>query len=382
MRKIRNINLTTSINSLGYGIVGLNTLLALNELGCKTALWSIGAVEYPRDKTDGVNAALDAALSYDREAPSIRISPHINLAQHVGKGVHAAISYFERDRLHAYEIKQLQNQDVVIASSEWMRKLLAKQIRGPKLAIARPGVDPALFHPYVLDFHTEEAQRALPYGCETIIGNNPAALATGSTVFLVVGKWEIRKGHDVLASLFSRAFTERDNFKLILVTVNPFLSQAEHDAWAGQFAMFGDKVEIHHSRLPDQASLARIMAQADCGVFLSRAEGWNLDAAEMLAMGKHILITNFSAHTEFATPQNAWLVDIDELEPCFDGKWFNGFGCWAKIGQPQQDQAISHLRAIHHRKQLGQLDTNWPGIETMKQFTWKSFAQSVLDAVS
>ncbi len=375
MQAGRNINLTAAINSLGYGIVGLNTLLALNELGCKTALWSIGTVECPPDKTDSVNAALDAALSYDRAAPSVRISSQINLAQHVGKGVHAAISYFERDRLHTHEIKQLQNQDVVIASSEWMRRLLAKQIRGPKLAIARPGVDPALFHPGVLDM-------PLPIGCETSIGDKFAAGGPSATVFLVVGKWEIRKGHDVLASLFARAFADRDNFKLILVTVNPFLSQAEHDAWAGQFAMFGDKVEIHHSRLPDQASLARVMAGADCGVFLSRAEGWNLDAAEMLAMGKHILITNFSAHTEFANPQNAWLVEIDELEPCFDGKWFNGFGCWAKIGPHQQDQAISHLRSIHHLKQFGQLDTNLAGIETMKQFTWKSFSQSVLDAVS
>ena len=61
------------------------------------------------------------------------------------------------------------------------------------------------------------------------------------------------------------------------------------------------------------------MAGADCGVFLSRAEGWNLGLLEMMAMGKPVITTNYSGHTEFATPANALLVEVPEVEPAKDG---------------------------------------------------------------
>jgi glycosyltransferase involved in cell wall biosynthesis len=394
---MKNINLLAPINSLGYGTVGINALLGLRQLGCNVALFPTNPnVEYPEEKAKELRAAVKAAELYDRWAPSIRICQQFDLAQHVGKGIHAAVTYFERDQLYDAEINHLQNQDIVFASSAWMRDLLEEQIRGPKIVVASPGVDTAIFHPNVQPLPQAHLPSSVParqnfdsqigfdsmYGMSKPPSPMPYASTPAPTVFLAVGKWEVRKGHDLLASLFQRAFTPRDNFKLILVTANPFLSPAQHNEWVKQFANLGDKVEIHSSRLPDQKSLARVMAGADCGVFLSRAEGWNLDAAEMLAMGKHILITNFSAHTEFATAENSWLVDIQEKEPCNDGFWFHGFGNWAKIGSTQQDQAISHLRAVHALKQAGRLHINGPGIETMKRFSWQAFSQKLLDSVS
>lgn len=387
---MKKINLTGPINQLGFGVVGLNALLALQELGYEVAFWPIEPTAYPAEHQAEIERALAANKTYSALAPSIRISQPNDFTHHVGRGMQVAVTYFERDRLTEAEIHCLQNQDVVIASSSWMKGLLTKQIRGPKIAIASPGVDRRIFtpnqEPPAQQQTLSPAQMVDELSSMSVAypSSNPtskASLDASATTFLVVGKWEVRKGHDLLPFLFQRAFTPNDNFRLVLMTVNPFFTQEQHSAWCRSFAKLGSKVEIHHSRLPDQRSVAKAMLQADCGVFLSRAEGWNLDAAEMLALGKHVVITNYSAHTEFVNRDNAWLVEIDELEPARDGLWFDGFGNWAKLSERQQLQAISHLQAIHKLKQSGRLASNLAGQKSMQRFSWLAFAQQIVQAI-
>jgi glycosyltransferase involved in cell wall biosynthesis len=378
---MQKINLTSPINQLGFGVVGLNAVLALQQLGYEVALWPIGEPVCPAEHQAEIDSALVASQDYCPLAPSVRISQPFDLAHHIGRGTHAAITYFERDLLTTAEIHCLQNQDVVIASSAWMSTLLAKQIHGPKIAVASPGVDRRIFSPYGVPSPVS-AHESDYWSSMSAIHYPPRKPSVSEpTTFLVVGKWEFRKGHDLLPTLFQRAFVPTDNFKLVLMTVNPFLTQQQHSAWCQSFAKLGSKVEIHHTRLPDQQALAQAMFDADCGVFLSRAEGWNLDAAEMLTMGKHIIITNYSAHSEFANRDNAWLVEIDELEPAYDGFWFDGFGNWAKMGEQQQLQAVSHLRAVHQLKQAGRLGINLAGQKSMLRFTWQAFASQIVEAI-
>ena len=54
---------------------------------------------------------------------------------------------------------------------------------------------------------------------------------------------------------------------------------------------------------------------ADCGLFPARAEGWNLELLEMMACGKQVIATNYSAHTEFCTKENSILIESDENIP-------------------------------------------------------------------
>jgi glycosyltransferase involved in cell wall biosynthesis len=123
------------------------------------------------------------------------------------------------------------------------------------------------------------------------------------------------------------------------------------------------------------------MAQADCGLFPSKAEGWNLPLAEMLAAGKHCIATDYSAHTEFATEENCRLIKIDRLEPAFDGRWFFGQGNWAHFGDDQLDQLIFHMQEVHKAKQEGRLGVNQAGIESMKVFSWENTVKEILEAV-
>jgi hypothetical protein len=101
-----------------------------------------------------------------------------------------------------------------------------------------------------------------------------------------------------------------------------------------------------------------------------------------MSMGLSVIATNYSAHTEFVTPANCRLVEIDETESALAGEWRWGSGNWAKLGPSQMEQMVHHLREVHRLKQEGLLPRNDAGIATAKEFTWRRTAEAVLLAVS
>jgi glycosyltransferase involved in cell wall biosynthesis len=119
------------------------------------------------------------------------------------------------------------------------------------------------------------------------------------------------------------------------------------------------------------------MSYADCGIFPSRAEGWNLELLEMMSLGKPVITTNYASHTEFCTKDNAYLVDITEKEEAYDGKWFNGEGNWAKIDQSHKDQFIEYMKYVYTNK----INTNKIGIETAEKYNWKNTANCISAAI-
>ena len=123
--------------------------------------------------------------------------------------------------------------------------------------------------------------------------------------------------------------------------------------------------------------MAKFMAYVDCGVYISRAEGWNLELLETMAMNKPVIVSDYSAHTEFCNSDNSYLVDVDTTEPAHDGKYFQGQGNWAKIGQKQIDQTIDYLRFVYNN----QIKTNPEGLKTAQNLSWGNSARTLINSV-
>jgi hypothetical protein len=119
-----------------------------------------------------------------------------------------------------------------------------------------------------------------------------------------------------------------------------------------------------------------------CGIFPSRGEGWNLEALEMLSCGRHLIITDYSAHKEFCNSDNSMLVSVDDVEPAFDGIWFNGQGNWAKIDNKQIEQIAEYMRSVHLLKQKGGLSLNTEGIDTANKFTWNNATTTMIGSLN
>ena len=378
-----NINLTTPINSTGYGQAGKNILLAVARLGHQPALWLLGGgVEQGSlspEETEVVRDALNRTSHFDARAPSLRIWHQFDLAQHVGRNLHAALTFFELDRLKPNEVRHLGAQDAILVSSEWARQIIRKHIWKNPCYVVPLGVDRSIFNEQIA-VEPVSLVRSNAWRKDFIEPN--------ATVFSNIGKWEVRKGHDVLCEAFNKAFEPSDNVRLIMGCFNPCLEGKYSEGWARYYenSKMSSRIGVIHQRLRTQQDVAKLMALADCGVFPSRGEAWGLESLEMLSMGKHLITTNYAGHTEYCTELNSWLISIDELEDAYDGVWFNPDdptwegtpGRWAKLGESQVDQLVEHLRTVHRLKQEGQLHTNTHGIETAKRYSWEACAQAIV----
>ena len=360
-----NINFTAPCNTLGYGYVGFNILKSLYDLGNEIAFWPIGPVEAHPGSHDMIKECINKQGSYDREAPSFRHYHQFDLAQHVGKGQHIGSTVFELDTLTNREVNHLMSQDKICVPTAWAKRVLEKnKVSGPPIHILHHGIDRNIFN--------EKVEQ----------GKNP----NNTTKFINIGKWEVRKGHDVLVEAFNKAFTPKDNVSLMMACHNPFFDEVKNNEWANLYlnSEMGKarKITVLGGRFKSQEDVAALMAYNDCGIFPSRAEGWGLESFEMMSMGKPVILTNYGGHTEYANNDNSMLIDIEELEPAYDGVWFNGnVGLWAAINDNQIDQIIEYMRKVHEHKQCGSLGANLKGIETAKLMSWEAAAKGLVDFV-
>lgn len=349
------INLTAPINSLGYGVVGHNLLKSLLKINSSTALYPISQPEFQDEYVfRGMENRGKSKLF-----PSVKIWHQNEVHTHVGKGQHIGFPIFELTEFTNEEKLSMSHCDRLFVCSEWAKNVLLES----KGAWERPPVD------------------VVPLGVDTEIFK-PHLSTRQKTIFFNCGKWEIRKGHDVLVECFNSAFGHDDDVELWMMCDNPFIGN-KNEYWKNLYksSKLGDKIRI----IPRQKShqdVYQIMKQTDCGIFPARAEGWNLELLEMMACGKRVIATNYSAHTQYCSPVNSLLVNIEKLEPAYDGVFFDGkIGEWASLDIDQYATIIEYMKMIHSLKQSGDLQLNTNGIETAESLSWEESAKTLLHKV-
>lgn len=348
-------NFVAPINETSYGLVATNIITELVKKKEKFGLFPIN----PENMT-----AASQLVNYIQEkfrdnnfyplSPSVRLYHQFDMAMMPGKGTKIGFPIFELDTFNEVEKLHLSWLDKIFVCSKWAEEIIRNNNICVPTHVVPLGVDTSIFYP-------------------------KSTKQKDTTVFVNCGKFEIRKGHDILLELFESAFTPKDNVELILLFDNIFYTEQEMqecrsyylDSAMGQ----AGKIKIL-PRFKTQTELAGIFNTADCAIFPSRAEGWNLEALEAMACGLEVIITNYSAHTEFCNLKNSRLVDILEVERAFDGKWFFGQGNWAKIDQNQKDQFVEHMRAVHKNH-----TQNVEGINTAKKFSWSNTTDCFLQGL-
>lgn len=347
---MKKINISSPLNSTGYGIASINLIKNLNH-NYNISYFPIGnPTVNTQDEYDLINKLLNNKLDFDPYAPHIKIWHQFDLAEHIGRGRYYAYPFFELDTFNDFEKKHLSIPDEIFCSSHWAKDILQQNNIKSQIHVVPLGVDTDIFD------HTIQKDESNVY------------------TFLTIGKWEVRKGHDLLPDLFKKAFPYQDDVRLIILAAehtNSYSSPEEIKNWKNLYnSDFRIKVI---PGLKDHSAIAQLIANSDCGLYISRAEGWNLELLETMAMNKPTIATNYSAHTEFCNKNNCYLVDIDTIEPAFDNKVFQGQGNWAKIGDSQIDQTIDYMRYIYNNK----INTNIHGLNTANNFSWSNSANII-----
>ena len=355
---MKKLNLFSPVSSLGYGVVGLNILKSLSSK-FDIALTLLGGLEGTEEDVKLAREAMDKADLFDgfNGAPCLKVWHEFSLSERIGNGPSFAFPFFEITKLGKRRINHLKSVDGIMVASTWAKNVIKENMDVP----------PALVS-------------VVPLGVDTSIFKDESHNLTDKCVFLNCGKWEKRKGHDVLLEMFRSAFPDEKDVELWMMTSNPFLSDKDRHAWERYYK--SDRRVRLLERLPTHVEVAATMAQANCGIFPSRAEGWNLEILEMMAMGKDIIATNYSAHTEFCTSDNAHLINIETLEKAEDGLFFDGLaGEWAALdGRPFQ-QGGSHMRNFYEKWKLDCNQHNKDGVDTAVKFSWDQTANKIEEII-
>jgi glycosyltransferase involved in cell wall biosynthesis len=194
------MNIISPINQLGYGIAGLNIVKSLSKL-TKVCLWPIGQPQVVNQTdADIISKALQNAMLFDPDKPCIRIWHQHDMSQFVGKSKRIGFPIFELDEFNTVEKHHLNTLDTIFVCSSWAKSVIVNntKINSDNIHIVPLGVDQEIF-------------------------NTNSKSQSEKTIFFNCGKWEIRKGHDIIPEIFNKAFEKDDNVELWMMNSNPFI---------------------------------------------------------------------------------------------------------------------------------------------------------------
>lgn len=337
----------------------------------------MGPAECLPHHRDAVQNALDRSVFYNPDAHSIRLWHQFDLANHVGRGKRCGYSFFELDRLTPAEVHQANCLDLVFASSAWAASVMRESGVNVPIVVATPGVDLQVFHPRVRPAWPQD------------LGPPPNE---STTVFLNSGKWSVQKGMDILLDAFHAAFRPDDDVLLVMACFHPLRSgdfdgPEESAKWESFYLTSplgrAGKIRVLPRRLASQYELAALDAVADAGVFLSRGEGWGLGAAELAAMGKQLILSDHSAHTDYGTYAGAVMVPVDGVEEAEEWPFLpRGRGNWARLGPDFVAAAAVAMREVYDRKRSNGRELNQLGISAFtERFTWAGCARTMAETL-
>ena len=354
------INLNTPINSFGYGVVGYNVWRQLSDKA-KVALFPIGnRIEPPVNEGQRISEKLqedfERSQYFDRENPTLKIWHENLLFERLGNNKYYAFPFFEINNFDDGRKHSLNSVDHLFVASEWAKEVCLENNINVPITVSPCGVDRTVFNENNFVLSELNYQKCVFFNC---------------------GKWEVRKGHDILHQAFRDAFQSNSDVELWMMNSNPFLTEQESKHWENKYA--AENIRIIN-RVQTQGEVAQIMGQAFCGVFPAKAEGWNLELLEMMSMGKQVIATNYSAHTEFCNNENTKLINSSQTERAYDGKWFTGdVGTWFKFDDDAYDQLVTQLREVYKLWEQNPEHVNSQGIQTAINFNWSNTADIILN---
>jgi glycosyltransferase involved in cell wall biosynthesis len=346
-----NIQFFAPIGFTGYGYAALNIIKEMYNNQNNISLKPIGSpsIDTENDK-NLIEALINNQLSVPHNSPCIKIWHQFDLLARLGGGRYFGFPFFEIDIMSKTDKYNLDSCDDIIVSSKWAKEVLIDNRVSRPIHVVPLGVDTSIFSPI-------EKQQKIP-----------------NYVFLTIGKWEKRKSHDIIIECFNDAFALSDDVELWLVTHNVFLTKQEEEYWLSLVSnsKLANKIKVF-PRLPKHSDVANVIAHSDCGIYISKAEGWNMELLETMAMNKPIIASRYSAHTEYCTNDNCYLVDISQKESAMDGKWFDGTGNWAHIGKTEKEQTIEYMRKVYKQN----IKNNPKGLEDAKNLSWNNTANII-----
>lgn len=315
-------------NFYGWAVCGKNLLRELSKL-CEVVYIEEGfenQLRTPEDQ-DLVNRHKAVVNSFVDGVVIHTLKPDFSPTCHTWGAKNIGYLFYEGETLTDEQINNLKRYDVVLSGSKWSEKVIRRH--GIECGYLIQGVNTKIFYPRK---HSERTDFVVFSG----------------------GKWEHRKGQDLVIRVVKRLSEELPNVVLYHNWSNIFdYERADEEI---KSSLEGVKhLWIH---LEDQKELSRIMADTDIGIFLNRCEGGtNLVLMEYLACGNTAVVRADTGQKDVVSDKTAFLVNGSDDEVV--------------------DSAVGHIEyAYSNIKELREMGLE--AARSMQDFSWANMANNLL----
>jgi hypothetical protein len=301
---IQRLNLSVPFSHLSLAQVSFNIVRELYRRKVQCAIFPRGNVDlsaFTVDKTFGgwlEQSVNNRYKKVDRKVPTLNIW-HINGSEFRLSDKQYTLSFHETDSPTEHEVNIVNQQDFTFFSSSW-------------------SVD---------NFRSYGAQNVgfVPLGLDEDF--KPTSIPTRDTIhWICVGKYEeMRKMTTLKIQAWIKKYGGNRAHQLTLCVNNPFFRPEDMNALY-QRAFNGNK-PFNVNVLPHlktNAEMNQLYNSADIDISgISRSEGFNIPAHTATALGKWSVVTNVTAHKDWATAENSILIEPTGMVPAVDNIFFH-----------------------------------------------------------
>ena len=212
------------------------------------------------------------------------------------EGYKIAYNVWETTRYSEEYFNAIKNFDELWVPTQWQKDISVKQgYPEDKVFVIPEGVDGDTFKPTSKPKKRDKFQ------------------------FIVVGRWDYRKGVKESIEAFLKAFPDNQNVELLINVENPFpvdgMSSTEERL--KHYGLEDDRIKI--LKFLDRKEYIKLIQNADVFLSCARAEGWNLPLIEALACGIPSIYTKCSGQLEFTEGKGLGIGILGE-EPATNNK--------------------------------------------------------------
>ena len=185
--------------------------------------------------------------------------------------------------------------------------------------------------------------------CATVPNHTMLVERNGKVIFS--GNTE-RKHPVSLIKSYWYAFQNKENVALVLKTYRSDYSEKEKDAIRLSIKRLKSMTPMDNyppiyliSHMLSNDEIIGLHKKGDCYFSTDRAEGFGLSPFMAGACGKPIIVTGFGGSTEYAKPDNSYLIDY-QLTPCSGmpwSPWYRGDQLWAEPDVYHASQLLQHV---------------------------------------
>lgn len=358
---MRKLNFEAPINSLSLGNVAVNFLRELKDRDLDLSLFPIGEEgdfssydKIPDDFKKWIsNIASTRLKKLDKNTPSLKVW-HINGSEKVLPNQYL-YTFYEVDSPTQEELNIVSLQKHVFFSCSEAAEAF-KQKGCKNVSYIPLGFDP--------DFYETKKE-----------------YLKDVTHFGLIGKFERRKNTQAIIQLWLKEYGNNPKYQLSCLVGNKFLNDEQMNA-AIQSCLAGQNYSNINfiNPLTTNSEVNDLMNAVDIDLSgLSNGEGWNLPSFNSTALGKWSIVSNCSAHKDWATKENSILVEPIGKQPCYDNFFFRE-GMPFNQGQYYKLNGDDILEAFREAdKKAGQYNTE--GTKLRDKFTYSKTIDSILDCI-